>query len=81
MKYSYRFIYIGVTFITYLLLCFIEFYLLIHLLDMISKGYIVHTIASIVCLLIVNPIITYIVIEKIPLKPKLRAKKPINRES
>lgn len=81
MKYSYRFIYIGVTFITYLLLCFIEFYILTHLLDMISNNYIVHTIASIICLIIINPIITYIVIEKIPLKPKLRAKKPIKRES
>lgn len=81
MKTSYRFIYIGITFTTYLLLCFIEFYILTHLLDMISTNYILHTIASIVCLVVINPIITYIIIEKIPLKPKLRAKKPINRES
>lgn len=74
MKTSYKFIYFLTSMFTYILIGIIEFYLLDNLVDMLSTKYYIHVLVMIICLLIVNPLITYALVGKLPLKPNKRIK-------
>ncbi len=64
----------------YILLAFIEFFMLNNLFDMFTTRYLYHEIMMVVCLLLINPILTYILVNLIPLKPKKRIKDNIKEE-
>lgn len=72
MKTSYKFIYFLTSTFTYILIGIIEFYLLDNLVDMISTRYYIHVLVMAICLIIVNPLITYALVGKLPLKPTKR---------
>lgn len=78
MKIKYRLIYFFVSFLSYIALALFEFFVLDDVLDMISTKYIVHLIIMIICLIIINPIIVYYIICKLPIKPKLKTKKKLD---
>lgn len=78
MKTSYKFIYFLSSMFTYIVFGFIEFFLLNNFLDIISNKYYIHVIVMIVCLIIVNPLLTYSVVGKLPLKPTKRVKGTLN---
>lgn len=59
---------------TYVVVGLLEFFILDNLLDMLSTKYSVHVIVMIVCLIIINPLITYALVGKLPLKPTKRIK-------
>lgn len=72
MKIKYRFIYFFASFFAYVALAFLDFFVLRYLLEMISTNYLVHTIMMLICLIIINPIIVYYLINYLPIKPKLK---------
>lgn len=74
MKTSYKFIYFLTSMVTYVVVGLLEFFILDNLLDMLSTKYSVHAIVMIVCLIIINPLITYALVGKLPLKPTKRIK-------
>lgn len=78
MKTSYKFIYLLTSMITYIVIGLIEFFWLNNLLDMISTSYTVHMIVMGICLVIINPLITFMLVGKLPLKPTKRVKGTIN---
>lgn len=78
MKTSYKFIYLLTSMITYIVIGLIEFFWLNNLLDMISTSYTVHMIMMGICLVIINPLITFMLVGKLPLKPTKRVKGTIN---
>ena len=80
MKTSYRIICIFTAFISYVLLGLLEFFFLTHLLDILSTGYAVHLGASVFCLLVINPLITYLILDRLPIRPKLRLKGNIHED-
>lgn len=80
MKLSNRLIYFFTSLFTYVILCLIEYYVLSNLLDIISTSFKVHLIAMIICLLLVNPLITYLVINTLPIKPDLKLKGNIKED-
>lgn len=56
----------------YILISFFEFFCLNNLLDIISSRYIIHVLVMILCLILINPLLTYYAVGKLPLKPKKR---------
>lgn len=78
MKTSYKFIYLLTSMITYIVIGLIEFFWLNNLLDMISTSYTVHMMVMGICLAIINPLITFMLVGKLPLKPTKRVKGTIN---
>lgn len=80
MKTSYKFIYFLSSMFTYMLIGVIEFFLLNNFVDIISTKYYIHVIVMIICLLIVNPLITYSLVGKLPLKPTKRVKGSLNED-
>lgn len=74
MKRLYRFIYFISSALIYILLALFEFFCLNNLVDMISSKYYVHVICMAVALFIINPIITFYLINLIPIKPKKKVK-------
>lgn len=80
MKKKHRFLYFVFSFGFYCLLAFIDFFVLNRLLDVITESYFFHMIVFIVCLLVVNPIITYLLLNLLPFKPQLRLKGNINED-
>lgn len=80
MKTKYRFLYTISSLIVYSLISIFEFFCLDGLIDYISLEYKVHLAALIICLLLINPIITYIIISELPFKPALRLKGNINED-
>ncbi len=64
----------------YMALGFIEFFMLNNLFDIFTSRYLYHEIMMVVCLIVINPIITYILVNLIPLKPKKRIKDNIKDE-
>lgn len=78
MKTSYKFIYLLTSMITYIVVGLIEFFWLNNLLDIISTSYTVHMIVMGICLVIVNPLITFMLVGKLPLKPTKRVKGTLN---
>ncbi|MBR0461205.1 MAG: hypothetical protein IJJ00_00645 [Erysipelotrichaceae bacterium] len=80
MKTSYRLIYIFASFACYVLLGLIEFFFLTHLLDIISTGHVFHYVMMVICLLFINPLITYLLLDLLPIKPRLRLKGNIHED-
>ncbi len=80
MKKTYRIIFLFASMGIYILLAFIEFFMLNNLFDIFTSRYLYHEIMMLICLLIINPIITYILVNLIPLKPKKRIKDNITEE-
>ncbi|MBR2577303.1 MAG: hypothetical protein IKE38_00070 [Erysipelotrichaceae bacterium] len=80
MKTSYRIIYIAVSFVSYVLLGLIEFFFLTHLLDVFSTSPSIHLAAAVICLLVINPLITFMILNMLPIKPKLRLKGNIHED-
>ena len=80
MKTSYRLIYIFASFACYVLLGLIEFFFLTHLLDIISTGHVFHYVMMVICLLLINPLITYLLLDLLPIKPRLRLKGNIHED-
>lgn len=80
MKRTYRIIYLFASMFIYMTLGFIEFFMLNNLFDIFTSCYLYHEIMMVVCLIVINPIITYILVNLIPLKPKKRIKDNIKDE-
>ena len=80
MRTSYRLIYIGTSFFAYIALSLIEFFVLTHLLDMVSTKFFVHFVSAIICLLVINPILVYLLLDKLPIRPGRRLKGNINED-
>ena len=80
MKTSYRLIYVFASFACYVLLGLIEFFFLTHLLDIISTGHVFHYVMMVICLLFINPLITYYMLGKLPIKPRLRSRGSISED-
>lgn len=80
MKTSYKFIYFLSSMFTYILIGLIEFFLLDNFIDIISSKYSIHVIVMIICLIIINPLITYALVGKLPLKPTKRVKGSLNED-
>lgn len=80
MKRTYRIIYLFASMFIYMALGFIEFFMLNNLFDIFTSRYLYHEIMMVVCLIVINPIITYILVNLIPLKPKKRIKDNIKDE-
>lgn len=78
MKTSYKFIYLLFSMFTYVSIGLIEFFLLNNFVDIISTKYFIHVLIMIVCLIIINPLITYLIVGKLPLKPAKRVKGTLN---
>lgn len=74
MKKLYRFIYFISSCLIYILLGLFEFFCLDNFVDMISTSYYVHSGLMLLMLIFVNPIITFKLIDLIPIKPKKRVK-------
>ena len=80
MKGKYKFLYFISSFAIYCLLSFLEFFFFDDLLNIVSTRYIVHFAVFVVCLLTVNPLVTYFFVDMLPFKPKLRLKGNINED-
>lgn len=80
MKRTYRIIYLFASMFIYMALGFIEFFMLNNLFDIFTSRYLYHEIMMVVCLIIINPIVTYILVNLIPLRPKRRIKDNIKDE-
>ena len=74
MKSFYKFIYFLSSFIIYVILGLIEFFFLDNFVDIVSERYVVHVLALCFSLLIINPIITYKLVNTLPFKPFKRIK-------
>ncbi len=74
MKKLYRFIYFISSALIYILLALFEFFCLNNLVDMISTKYYIHVLCMALALIIINPIITFKLIDLIPIKPKKKTK-------
>lgn len=74
MKTSYKFIYFLTSMFTYILIGIIEFFLLDNLVYMISTKYYIHVLLMAICLMVLNPLLTYALVGKLPLKPTKRIK-------
>lgn len=80
MKRTYRIIYLFASMFIYMALGFFEFFMLNNLFDIFTSHYLYHEIMMVVCLIIINPIVTYILVNLIPLRPKRRIKDNIKDE-
>lgn len=80
MKSKYKFLYTISSCLIYMLITLFEYFCLRGLVDYVSTSYKVHLAALLVCLVVINPIITYILISKLPFKPALRLKGNINED-
>lgn len=78
MKTSYKFIYFLSSMFTYMFIGMIEFFFLNNFVDIISTKYYIHVTIMIICLIIVNPLITFAFVGKLPLKPTKRVKGTLN---
>ncbi len=74
MKKLYRFIYFISSALIYILLALFEFFYLNNLVDIISDRYFVHVIFLGVALVVINPLITFYLINLIPIRPKKKVK-------
>lgn len=80
MKPRIRFLYTISSSLIYILITIFEYFCLNGLIDYISTNYKVHLAALLVCLVLINPIITYLIISELPFKPDLRLKGNINED-
>lgn len=78
MKFSQALAYIF-TCVGIYLLCFVcEWFTIVTLLKGLELGYLIILIVSLCLLVIINPIITWVIVNKLPFKPKnLSVKKPL----
>lgn len=74
MKKLYRFIYFISSALIYILLALFEFFYLNNLVDIVSDRYFVHVIFLGVALIVINPLITFYLINLIPIRPKKKVK-------
>ncbi len=74
MKKLYRFIYFISSALIYILLALFEFFYLNNLVDIVSDRYFVHVIFLGVALVVINPLITFYLINLIPIRPKKKVK-------
>ena len=74
MKGLYKFVYFLSSMFIYIILGIFEFFCLDNLVDIVSQRYIIHVLVFCISLLIINPIITYELVDKLPFKPLKRIK-------
>ena len=70
MKFFEGVKYTAICYAVYLGLSLFEIFVLRHLLDMISDDYLIRIAVLGVCLVLINPLITYRVTELLPFAPK-----------
>ena len=70
MKFFEALKYTAICFVIYLGLAFFELFVLKNVLDMISDDYLIRLAAFLICLFLVNPLLTYRITEKLPFAPK-----------
>ncbi len=70
MKFFDALKYTAICFAVYLALAFLEIFVLRHVLDMLSDDYLIRIAVLLVCLFLVNPLVTYRISEKLPFAPK-----------
>ena len=80
MRPLHRFIYITVSFLSYVTLAVLAFFFLDDILDIISRNSTFHTLVFILWLLVLDPIITYLILDKVPIRPALRLKGNIRED-
>ncbi|MDO4500261.1 MAG: hypothetical protein Q4B60_03190 [Erysipelotrichaceae bacterium] len=80
MKAQYRFLYIITSMVVYVLIGLIEFFCLNDLLDIISTRYFFHVLMALGCLFIINPLLSYAIVDKLPIKPNLKLKGGIKED-
>ena len=80
MRPLHRLIFITVSFLSYVSLSVLEFFFLDDILDIVSRNSVFHTIFFILCLLALNPLITYLILNKVPIRPALRLRGNIRED-
>ncbi|MBR3227776.1 MAG: hypothetical protein IKF68_04440 [Erysipelotrichaceae bacterium] len=80
MKTLHRLIYISVSFISYVLLALLAFFVLDDALDIISTDRAFHLVCAVIWLLFIDPFICYMILNKLPIRPSLRLKGNIRED-
>ncbi|MBR3227117.1 MAG: hypothetical protein IKF68_01080 [Erysipelotrichaceae bacterium] len=80
MKTAHRLIYISVSFVSYVLLALAAFFILNDALDIISTDRIFHLVCAVIWLLVIDPLICYMILNILPIKPSLRLKGNIRED-
>lgn len=78
MKLSYKFIYIFSSFLIYVLLGLLDYLFLKGIINYFFVSIATRLIVWTVLLIVINTIITYICILRLPLKPELKTRGGIN---
>lgn len=70
MKFSQAFTYVFTVICFYALLFISEIILLMPIIEGVEISYLIKIVISLVLLIIINPIITWLITERLPFKPK-----------